>query len=82
VLLSSGYIAGGAIVGVLAAFLNFKDEWVTALNLAPTVDRLLGEGASESRWTIMTAFGVMLALLVVVGLASRLKNDRRSSSNS
>jgi uncharacterized oligopeptide transporter (OPT) family protein len=80
VLLSSGYIAGGAIVGVLAAFLNFNDKWVTALNLAPTVDRLLGEGASESRWTIMIAFGVMLALLLIVGLSGRFMNADKNRS--
>lgn len=73
VLLCSGYIAGGSLVGVLAAFLNFRDDWVQYLNLAPTVDRIFGEGMSTTRWTTMTAFGVMLTLLLVVGVAGRFR---------
>src|SRR5262245_49275064 len=71
VLLCSGYIAGGSLVGVLAAFLNFKEDWLKRLNLAPEIDRLFGEGTSSARWTTMTAFGVMLAVLLVVGIAGR-----------
>jgi OPT oligopeptide transporter protein len=71
VLLSSGYIAGGSIVGVLAAFLNFKEDWLKHLNLAPTIDRMFGAGFSEARWTTMTAFTVMLVLLLIVGTAGR-----------
>src|SRR5262245_26901046 len=63
VLLCSGYIAGGSLVGVLAAFLNFNDELLRKLNFGPVVDRMFGEGASETRWTTMTAFGLMLVLL-------------------
>jgi uncharacterized oligopeptide transporter (OPT) family protein len=79
VLLSSGYIAGGAIVGVIAAFLNFKDEWLRTLNLAPTVNRVFGEGFAESRWTLMTAFGVMVVLLLAVGLAGRFTRQSTST---
>jgi hypothetical protein len=71
VLLCSGYIAGGSLVGVLAAFLNFKEDWLKRLNLAPQIDRMFGEGMSEARWTTMTAFGLMLVLLLVVGTAGR-----------
>ncbi len=41
VLLSSGYIAGGAIAAVLISFMNFKKEWLEAINLEgymPTMD--------------------------------------------
>jgi putative OPT family oligopeptide transporter len=71
VLLCSGFIAGGSIIGVLAAFLNFHEDWPKALNLAPQFDRMFGEGFSSARWTTMTAFGVMLLLLFVVGIAGR-----------
>src|SRR5262245_45334811 len=71
VLLCSGYIAGGSLVGVLAAFLNFRDDWLRYLNLAPQMDRLFGEGFSSARWTTMTAFGLMLVLLLIVGTAGR-----------
>lgn len=80
VLLCSGYIAGGSLVGVLAAFLNFRDEWVQYLNLAPAVDRVFGEGSSTSRWTTMSAFGMMLTLLLVVGLANRFRPSTTASS--
>jgi len=72
VLLCSGYIAGGSIVGVLAAFLNFRDDWTQALNLAPRVDALFGDGFSTARWTTVTAFGLMLALLFLVGIWGRM----------
>src|SRR5206468_11475188 len=64
VLLCSGYIAGGSLVGVLAAFLNFNDDWMEWLNRALDIDRIFGKGMSEARWTTMTAFGVMLVLLL------------------
>lgn len=73
VLHCSGYIAGGSLVGVLAAFLNFKEDWIKQLNLAPTVDRVFGEGASTAQWTTMTAFGMMLVLLLTVGIAGRFR---------
>jgi uncharacterized oligopeptide transporter (OPT) family protein len=76
VLLCSGYIAGGALVGVLAAFLNFKEEWLKQLNLAPALDRMFGEGLSSARWTTMLAFGVMVGLLLAVGLAGRFSGKK------
>jgi uncharacterized oligopeptide transporter (OPT) family protein len=76
VLLCSGYIAGGSLVGVLAAFLNFNDDWMKALNLGPMMDRALGEMSAAGRDVIekgltMGAFGLMLALLLAVGIAGR-----------
>jgi len=75
VLLCSGYIAGGSLVGVIAAFLNFREDWVKHLNLAPTLNRIFGEGASSARWTTMTAFGLMLVLLLFVGIAGRFSRQ-------
>ncbi len=76
VLLCSGYIAGGSLVGVLAAFLNFNDDLMKSLNFAPTMDRLFGHGMSEAKWTTMTAFGIMLVILLVVGTSGRFKRKR------
>jgi hypothetical protein len=76
VLLCSGYIAGGAIVGVLAAFLYFNDKWVEWLNLAPALDRMFGEGLSSARWTTMLAFAVMVILLLAVGMAGRFSGKK------
>jgi hypothetical protein len=80
VLLCSGYIAGGALVGVAAAFLNFKEEWLKQLNLAPALDRLFGEGTSSARWTTMLAFAVMVVLLLVVGLAGRFSRKEPAAA--
>jgi len=73
VLLCSGYIAGGSLVGVIAAFLNFREDWVVGLNFAPKIDAMFGHGTAEARWTTMTAFGLMLVLLLIVGTAGRFK---------
>jgi putative OPT family oligopeptide transporter len=71
ILLCSGYIAGGSLVGVLAAFLNFREDWVAQLNFGPYVDRLSGLAVSSGRWPVMTAFGIMVLLLFIVGIAGR-----------
>lgn len=71
VLLCSGYIAGGSLVGVLGAFLNFREDWVVALNLSPKVEELFGPGISTSRWATVGVFGVMYLLLFVVGVWGR-----------
>lgn len=81
VLLCSGYIAGGSLVGVLAAFLNFRDDWVQYLNMAPWIERNFGEGASTTPWTTMTFFGCMLAILLYVGIASRFWPKSAGSSD-
>jgi uncharacterized oligopeptide transporter (OPT) family protein len=71
ILLCSGYIAGGSIIGVLAAFLNFREDWVARLNFGPYVDRVTGLAVSAGRWPVMTAFGFMVLLLFIVGIAGR-----------
>ncbi len=63
VLLSSGYIAGGSIAGVLIAFFSFApDKWVQMVNLA---------GNPKSAWnTSHVANWPMLAPSAVVALAA------------
>jgi putative OPT family oligopeptide transporter len=80
VLLCSGYIAGGSLVGVLAAFLNFKEDWLTALNFAPAMNRLL---SGMPQWTefiqkslTVGAFGIMVALLLAIGIGGRFSAPR------
>ena len=97
VLLSSGYIAGGSLIGVLAAFLNFKEDWLKQLNLRSWYEGLvLGPeqlemlrnpaaavpeqlAAVQHRLHFiditltMTAFTIMVLLLILVGTASRFK---------
>lgn len=78
VLLCSGYIAGGSLVGVLGAFLNFREDWVTQLNLSTLVDRMSGLEISASRWSTMAVFGFMYLLLFVVGIWGRGKTPPAS----
>jgi putative OPT family oligopeptide transporter len=79
VLLCSGYIAGGALVGVAAAFLHFNEDWLKALNFAPWLDGRFGQGLSSARWTTMLAFAVMVVLLLAVGLAGRFSRKARNA---
>ncbi|HEY2411012.1 MAG TPA: oligopeptide transporter, OPT family [Pirellulaceae bacterium] len=101
VLLSSGYIAGGSLIGVLAAFLNFKEDWLQTLNLRETFQRLVMSpeqleilknpaaavpeqlAAVQHRMhfidtsVTMTAFAIMVILLLAVGSASRFKRKAK-----
>jgi len=67
VLMSTGYIAGGAIAGVLIAFLYFSDEIPKRLGA-------IGEGFwtrlgidAESNWLALAAFAVLVVLLLWAG---------------
>lgn len=73
VLLSSGLIAGGALAGVLAAFLRLAPDewgWMDVLNLGPMVDRW-GGSITSSRWPTMAAFGVLVVVLLGVSMWRR-----------
>ena len=62
-LIASGFIAGGALVGVLAALLRFiEDAW--RVSLVPDLTRVafMGMGAWLSAWGNWLGLGVFLAL--------------------
>ncbi|MBM4005022.1 MAG: hypothetical protein FJ295_17335, partial [Planctomycetes bacterium] len=80
VLLCSGYIAGGTLLGVAGAFVNMSDHLVRRLNLASLVNERFGEGAAESRWGVMGFFGLMCVILIVVGLAGRFSKKKGSTA--
>ncbi len=68
VLLSSGYIAGGAIAGVVVAFLEFAPEsWRKALDLSEAIQRSTPRWY-ESNWPTLGVFSLLIVILVVVGL--------------
>jgi putative OPT family oligopeptide transporter len=64
VLLSSGYIAGGAIAGILIAIVAVIPGASQLLDLS----RFLSKGWNESPWPALGAFGLMTLLLFLVGL--------------
>ena len=68
VLLSTGYIAGGAIAGVLIAFLYFSDEIPELLGAVG--DRL---GTAQTNAPALTAFAVLVLVLLLVGLGRSKK---------
>jgi putative OPT family oligopeptide transporter len=72
VLLSSGYIAGGAIGGVLVAFFGFAPTILDKINLAPK----LPPGWVNSNWPSLTAFGVLVVLLLLTGFGLLFRGGR------
>jgi hypothetical protein len=78
-LLSSGYIAGGAIAAVLISFLNFRKEWLEALDLSNWLGweekgKMLAEQGDVYRSFLFShgpaliAFGALAVVLLIVGL--------------
>jgi len=70
VLLSSGYIAGGAIAGILIAMLALAPP-----GLAKAIDfsTPLGPGQEPSPWPSLFAFGLMIVVLLLCGLGVLFK---------
>jgi putative OPT family oligopeptide transporter len=77
VLLSSGYIAGGAIGGVLIAFFEFAPAFNRAINL----ERFFPKEYNDSDWPALAAFAVLLALMIGVGFEWLLKSQPEPSTN-
>ncbi|MGQ9574096.1 MAG: OPT family oligopeptide transporter [Thermoguttaceae bacterium] len=76
VLLSTGYIAGGAIAGVLVAFLYFSDR----------IPELLGSagkwlGAAEGNSLALAAFALLALFLLAVGRGWVLKSPQQPVQN-
>ncbi|MBI4386985.1 MAG: OPT/YSL family transporter, partial [Elusimicrobia bacterium] len=62
VLLSSGYIAGGAIAGIVVALFALNSKLVAALDMSGRI----GEW-SHCNLTSVAAFGVLVAVLTLIG---------------
>ncbi len=69
VLLSSGFIAGGSIAGVLIAFLSFAPQFAKKIDLHDS----LGKSWNASSWPSLTAFGVLILVLTLAGLGIGFK---------
>ncbi|MFN6164058.1 MAG: OPT family oligopeptide transporter [Planctomycetota bacterium] len=86
VLLSSGYIAGGAIAAVLISFMNFRPALLNAFDFAAPVPidgaksdslvaGLIPKEILENTWVALGAFGVLALVMLIIGLASRPKSS-------
>lgn len=74
VLLSSGYIAGGTLCGLIIAFFAFLPEW---FNQALDIGRHFGAKYNEGDWpkvVSLITFGILGLVLLVIG-------SRRSATN-
>ncbi len=60
-LVASGFIAGGALVGVLAALLRFVED-ATGRAFVPDLTRMPGAGAWIAAWGNWTGLALFLAL--------------------
>lgn len=69
VLLSSGYIAGGSIAALIAAFLEFTPSVLKSIDLSDSMAPIVISGVPwpESNVPVVVAFGVLIALLAWVG---------------
>jgi putative OPT family oligopeptide transporter len=72
VLLSTGYIAGGSIGGVLIAFLSFAPAW---FNKSLRVGARLPEAWQASDWPAVVAFGTLVFVLGLVGMEKLLRSS-------
>jgi hypothetical protein len=78
VLLSSGYIAGGSIAGVLIAFLSFDMFRSFTKTLDVGSYEYFTRPLSESNWaTSLAAFGLLIVVLAMTGLLASFQ-DRRT----
>jgi len=71
VLLSSGYIAGGAIAGILIAILAV----IPGASGLFDVSRALPPRWNDSPWPALAAFGIMTVVLFLVGTGVLLRGD-------
>ncbi|MBX9585189.1 MAG: oligopeptide transporter, OPT family [Gemmataceae bacterium] len=69
VLLSSGYIAGGSIAALVAAFLEFAPEFLKTLDLSGSFTgvQVWGEPWGASNVPVVGAFAVLVGVLLAVG---------------
>jgi hypothetical protein len=83
VLMATGYIAGGAIAGVIVAFFGFSDTLVRKLDL--TAKRLDGTTVlpkwwNDSNWPSLVAFGVLIFVLAMTGFGLFFRGAQAKSS--
>jgi uncharacterized oligopeptide transporter (OPT) family protein len=70
-LIASGFIAGGALVGVLAALLKYVEEEVAHRTLVPDLRQLPGVGPALDSWGNWTGLLAFAALSLFVYQVSK-----------
>jgi hypothetical protein len=77
VLLSSGYIAGGSIAGVLIAFMSFSPWLSNLINFHGS----LGDWWNERDWPALAAFGFLMLVMAMAGLGIAFKGGSNARSS-
>ena len=81
-LVASGFIAGGALVGVFAAVLKFVEDW-KKVTLVPDLTKVPGVGAwlaSWGNWLGLVLFLGLGALVIVDAYREKVDEPSRASS--
>jgi len=80
VLMSSGYIAGGSLAGVLIACLNFlPDTWTAKIDVGTRLDNstalteLLRGPWTTLNWPALVPFGLLVVILAIAAFSGRPK---------
>lgn len=73
VLLSSGYIAGGAIAAVLISFMNFREDILKAISLK--------DNAPSVEWVSLIPFVALCIVLAFVGMKKRSDPQPQTQSD-
>jgi putative OPT family oligopeptide transporter len=84
VLLSSGYIAGGTLCGLIVAFFAFLPDWFNdALNLGPYLgEEWAKEGSPYPKVASLVAFAVLALILFLVGTKKSPEVEEEGPPNS
>jgi len=77
VLLSSGYIAGGSIAGVVIAFLSFSESITKTLNIS----KYLPDAWNNSNVPALSTFGVLMVVLAVISLTTAASKRKTLNSS-
>jgi putative OPT family oligopeptide transporter len=64
VLLASGYIAGGSLAGVVAAFLEFAPDFKKSIDYSRLVEPL----GADNEWIALALFAFLIGFAVIVGM--------------
>jgi uncharacterized oligopeptide transporter (OPT) family protein len=81
VLLSSGYIAGGSLAGVVIAFLEFFPDVKKRIDLAPSLEgSSLAAGSETATMLALAAFGGLIVVLLLTGLEKLFRASEEPAS--
>jgi len=79
VLLASGYIAGGSLAGVVAAFMEFSPSLKETLDFGKIVDE---QGVVNSSIIAVAVFALLVLFAVLVGMGKLFKPPEEQTTTS